>query len=903
MTSGRPAPAGGSFRRRARLYFILGASFTALAAIILIFRPQPKQYTPGADEEASESITRRLERGLPEGVPDIRFVDVAAEAGIRFRHFNGTRSIQLPEDMGSGAAWGDFDNDGDPDLFLVNESGPLTEAGGAPADSPARSALYRNEGDGTFVDVTEASGVVVRGCGMGAAWGDYDGDGFLDLVVTSYGTNRLFRNSGDGTFADTSAEVGIGGRSGFWTGASWADYDRDGDLDLHICGYVQYRFDEVLSQKSSRQYQAVVPSTLNPSSYPPQRNLLLRNEGGRFVDVAAEAGVENSRGRSLSAVWTDFDSDGWPDLYVANDVSDNAMFSNRRDGTFTDVSHSAWVADYRGAMGIAVGDWDNDSDFDIVVTHWLAQENALYDNQVGVITATRDEPMHFIDQADLNGLGQIALDYIGWGTGFIDYDNDGRLDLLVANGSTFQMSDDPTRLVPMRQLLFWNGGPDKGFFEVGEVSGEAFAVEEVGRGAAFADYDGDGDIDFLLAPNGGPARLLRNEGGNESGWLRVVLRGRPAGTRRAGDGTGHATPTFAEGALVEITIGAQTQIRTVGLGGSYLSQSPPGEVMFGLGDAESVDRIVVRWPDGLEQTFQNVAARSTLRIEEGEEPSIRTSRRTAKLSREETVRFWKSFNRATTLRIGGDCREALAVYREALGINPSHEDSLYYSGHCLWDTGSIEEARLSFRKLLAVNPESVRAHVALASALVAPDGAGALDLVAAEKHLRRAHQINLEETGPMVRLGEILVLRGDRAQAAEWLEAAARTNPRSVEAACLAGYLRWMRQDEKGARDFYLKAVAAMRVVAPAGGVPGEGDTRRESDPPPRNGKRTAHRSAIGATLLGALCADLGRGRVDAEDLPDGSTGDDMTGIDLEVLFSPLHDRVSDLERRASSSP
>jgi len=643
-----------SHRRRARLFLLGGAgAFVFLTAILFLTRATPAPYVPGTEAATSAEITRTLERSLPDtgataaverrasggspvpattgpgtagsaadGPRRVRFVDAAEAAGIRFRHFAGQRSTQLPEDMGSGAAWGDYDGDGDPDLFLVNEAGALTRDAAELARSPAHAALYRNDGGGSFSDVTEAAGLAVRGWGMGAAWADADGDGDLDLFVTRFGTNLFFRNGGNGTFSDVTDAAGLGRREGFWTGASWADYDRDGDLDLYVTGYVRYESPaDTSATKLTLQFKSQVPFTLNPSSYPPERNLLFRNDDGSFKEVAREAGVDNPAGRSLSAAWCDFDGDGWPDLYVANDVSDNAMFHNRGDGRFRDISHSAWVADYRGAMGLGIGDSDNDGDFDVFVTHWIAQENALYVNERGRLKATPEAPLRFVDQADVLGLGQVALDFIGWGTGFFDYDNDGRLDLFVANGSTFQQADDPTRLGPMRNQLFWNAG-DAGFYEVGAVSGESFAIPNVGRGAAFADYDGDGDLDVVVVVHGGAARLLRNDGGNTQGWLRVVLRG-AGGPRRPG----LATTSFATGARVTITTGSVTQVREIGAGSSYLSQSPPGEAFFGVGRAAAIDRLDVAWPSGATQSFHDVPARTTVSISEGSDAPVRMSGR------------------------------------------------------------------------------------------------------------------------------------------------------------------------------------------------------------------------------------------------------------------------------------
>jgi hypothetical protein len=626
---------GPGYRRRSRRFLLGAVAVFGLGAGAVLVRSRPEPYVPGAE---NQEITRTLDRSLPardvseppDGGPRARaagarggsaarpggvtFTDVALAAGLRFQHFTGTRSTQLPEDMGSGAAWGDYDGDGDPDLFLVNEAGPLGD--GPEAAAAARSALFRNDG-GRFTDVTDAVGLEVTGWGMGAAWGDYDGDFDLDLFVTRYGTNLLFRNE-RGRFTDVSSAAGVGGLDGFWTGAAWGDYDRDGDLDLYVCGYVRFTADRDAARQTSLQFRSQVPFTLNPSSYPPERNLLYRNEGGRFREVARDAGVDNPAGRSLSAAWADFDLDGWPDLYVANDVSDNAMFVNLGNGRFRDASHAALVADYRGAMGLGIGDWENDGDFDIFITHWIAQENALYENQRGVFPATADAPMRFIDYADAEGLGQIALDFIGWGTAFFDYDNDGRLDLLVVNGSTFQDPADPTRLIPMKNQLFWNAGHDKGFYETGATAGSVFQEANVGRGLAVADHDGDGDLDALVTVNGGRPRLLRNDGGSRRSWLRVVLRG-PA--RRA-SGRGPATSSFATGALVRVSTGGASLLRQVGDGPSYLCQSPPGEVFFGLGDAETVDRLEVAWPSGHTQSVTGLPARATVTLREGQPPQV-----------------------------------------------------------------------------------------------------------------------------------------------------------------------------------------------------------------------------------------------------------------------------------------
>lgn len=387
-------------RRQRLLMLTTAASVLVLAGATAaaLFRRAAQRYNPAAQ---AEGITEELARRLPPDYPRVTFAEVSQQAGINFQHFSGSRSTQLPEDMGSGAAWGDYDNDGHEDLFVVNTAGPLTMTAAEIRQTPATCRLYRNNGNGTFTDVTEKARLSLRICGMGAAWGDFDGDGWLDLVVTSYPKLYLFHNNHDGTFTDVTEASGFGGFKGFWTGASWADYDRDGNLDLYICGYVRYHSNPSDRNKTSQQFQGEVPFTLNPSSYPPERNLLLHSNGdGTFTDVAREAGVDDSTGRSLSAAWCDFDGDGRDDLYVANDVSNNVMYRNLGSGRFADISQSACVGEYRGSMGLAVGDWDNDGDFDIYVTHWIAQQHALFTNLRIALPGSKPGRLFFSDAAD-----------------------------------------------------------------------------------------------------------------------------------------------------------------------------------------------------------------------------------------------------------------------------------------------------------------------------------------------------------------------------------------------------------------------------------------------------------------------------------------------------------------------
>ena len=578
---------------------LIGLGLVALTSGILFsLRKKPEPYRPGSE---IEGITSELDRGIPPGYPSqVQFTNVAREAGIAFRHFPGKRSTQLPEDMGSGAAWGDFDNDGYLDLYVCDIAGPLN----AEPDPAGGNRLYRNNGNGTFTDVTAKAGVGYRGVSMGAAWADFNNDGRLDLAVSNFGSLVLYRNNGDGTFTDVTRAAGLDRFRGFWAGISWADYDRDGYADLYVCGYVQYRFRAGDLSKTSQQFSTVVPFTLNPSSYPPERNLLLHNQGnGTFADVARQAGVANPDGRSLSASWCDFDGDGWPDIYVANDVSDNAMYRNLGNGRFQDVSHSAWVADYRGAMGLGVGDFDRDGDFDIFITHWIAQQAALFWNlRYSHEGGSKPGPLKFTDIADMIGVGQITLPVIGWGTSFIDFDNDGQPDIFMVNGSTFQDEKDNSRLVPMRNFLFWQKSPTDGFFEVGKVAGSVFGELHVGRGAAFADYDNDGDVDVFVVNHSDAPLLLRNDGGNKNNWLKV--RPRAAKSNRAGYGV-----------LVEIEAQGNRQRQEIGNQSSYLSQNAL-EAHFGLGRAAQVNRVTVRFPSGVTRELRQVAANQAITVGE-----------------------------------------------------------------------------------------------------------------------------------------------------------------------------------------------------------------------------------------------------------------------------------------------
>jgi hypothetical protein len=492
-----------------------------------------------------------------------RFTDVTAGGTGDFLNFTGARTSEMPEDIGPGLAWGDFDNDGDEDLFLVSVGGALN----LPENQLQPCALFENLGDGAFCRVMSFPEMRIHG--NGAAWGDYDGDG-SDLAVSGYDVLTLFHNEADeGGRRKFVRDRRLPSPPGFWTGVSWGDYDNDRASDLYVCGYIAYVVEDQDRNRSSTQVGAKVPFTLNPASFKGGTNLLFHNNrDGTFTEVGARLKVQNPEGRSLGALWHDFDDDGWLDLYVANDISDNVFFHNIA-GKFEDISHPALVADYRSAMGMAVGDYNRDGDDDLFVAHWVAQENALYDNlradfssrpavigagrltnetqtaKSRVTSAATNQPLRFMDIADMKGLGQIALPYVGWGTEFVDLDGDGWLDLVVANGNTLEEDGPaPRKLKPQDTLLFWNRRGD--FFHNLAPLHAGLSEKHNSRGLAVADVDNDGDVDFVIADLGEGVRLFRNE--MQAGhWLKVRLRSRNHRGEAVGFGDGTKVLAHAGG--------------------------------------------------------------------------------------------------------------------------------------------------------------------------------------------------------------------------------------------------------------------------------------------------------------------------------------------------------------------
>jgi enediyne biosynthesis protein E4 len=539
---------------------------------------------------------------VPAGVAQtpVRFTDVTRESGVSFRHVNGASPDKhLVETMGSGGLFFDYDNDGWIDLFLV-DGGSLADARVA---SQAKHRLYRNRRNGTFEDVTPRSGIQHREYGMGACAGDYDNDGWIDLYVTNFGPNVLYRNRGDGSFTDVTTAAHVGFPS--WSAScAFADLDKDGDLDLFVVNYVDADRRKTPYCGNAKLGQRFY---CHPLNYPSLPNTLYRNDGRVFTDVSSASGIGAYRGNGLGVVVTDYDGDGWPDVFVANDSVANFLFRNTGKLRFVEAALGAGVAvasdgKTRAGMGVDAGDYDGDGREDLVVTNLDFETHSLFRNLGDGLFgyATRE-----------SGLGFATLPFVGFGVVFMDADNDAQLDVAIANGHI--MDNAPLfrsgTVYNQRNLLFRNSGSRR-FIEIGLHAGDGFALEKVSRGLASGDIDNDGDLDLLVTNNGQTADLLRNDtvSGN-SLLVRALARTSPSTALRAGNHD-------AVGARVRVTAGGRTQVREMRAGSSYLGQNDL-RLHFGLGDAATVDRVEVTWPSGRVEVLTNVRANHIVTIQEG----------------------------------------------------------------------------------------------------------------------------------------------------------------------------------------------------------------------------------------------------------------------------------------------
>lgn len=562
---------------------------------------------PGKKPEVIVSKTQAAEkRKAPAApLPAMKFVEITAAAGIKFRHVSGASGEKLlPETMGSGTAFFDYDNDGDQDLLLVNSTyWSWNKPEGAADPTPA---LYQNDGKGSFTDVTVEAGLNFSAYGMGVACGDYDNDGWIDLFLTAVGPSRLLKNV-EGKFVDVTADARVAGADDQWgTSAGFFDFNNDGKLDLFVCNYIRWsrQIDLSLGSTYDGKNRAYAPPTPFQGAF----CSLYRNEGqGRFTDISAEAGIQVRNvdtdvpvGKSLGVVFVDLNEDGFTDVVVANDTVQNFVFQNLKGEKFQECGTLVGVAfdpagNARGAMGIDVARFRNDKSYGIVIGNFANEPTSLY---VAKDVAGDDVFCLFTDEAVATGLGPQSRLELKFGVFFFDCDLDGRLDICTANG---HLEKDIAAIQRSQQYeqppqLFWNGG-DKGeteFVKVpAQVVGEDFSRRMVGRGSAYADIDGDGDLDVLLAGSGSAPRLLRNEQQLGHHWVRLALK--TSGRN-----------LFAYGAKVELHAGGQVQERFVQPTRGYLSQSEL-PLTFGLGKTDKIDKVLIRWPDGSKQEIKELA--------------------------------------------------------------------------------------------------------------------------------------------------------------------------------------------------------------------------------------------------------------------------------------------------------
>lgn len=529
---------------------------------------------------------------------NVRFVEITGPAGISFKHTSAPEKKYIVESMSGGVALFDYDNDGWLDIYLTNSQ--TVDTANNPKSS--RSALYHNNRDGTFTDVTEKSGLGYPGWAMGVGTADYDGDGRVDVYVACLGPNHLYHNDGDGVFTDVIQKAGADDPR--WsTGVAFGDYDNDGDADLFIANYVDFHLKDLPEFGKGKfcQYRGI-PVQCGPRGLRGAGDSLFRNNGdGTFANVTKDAGVADPDGRyGMAALWTDLDADGWMDLYVANDSGPNFLYTNNRDDTFKETGLLAGCAvgedgNEQGSMGLTIGDYNHDGLLDIFVTNFSDEYNTLYRQEKG---------MSFMDVSFASKLAQISFPYVGWATDFVDFDNDGWVDLMVANGHVYPQVDNISSgsTYAQRILLFHNDRNGM-FSEIAASCGDALNVRRVSRGAAFGDIDNDGDVDVLVNNLDGAATLLRNDGGNKNNWINIKF----IGARKNSN---------ALGAQVKVTAADLIQIKEVYSGGSYISQSDI-RLHFGLGNKSRVDSIEVRWPAGKTEVIRDLPVNQFLVVQEG----------------------------------------------------------------------------------------------------------------------------------------------------------------------------------------------------------------------------------------------------------------------------------------------
>jgi hypothetical protein len=581
----------------ARQIAIMLVAATILAVGLRLTAQNPERATPTRTSSPQRTAATANSVGdaarqnaTPSALPT--FEDVTEKSGINFRHSFGEQKLSsIMEATGSGCAWIDYNNDGLLDLYVV--SGRYVDGVtkfSKPDGVDATNHLYRNNGDGTFTDVTAQAGVGGKGFGMGVTVGDYDNDGYEDIYVTNWNSSILYHNNGDGTFTDVTAKAGVENPH-FGTGTTWLDYDRDGKLDLFVGNYLKF------DPNAKREYFSA-DAFPGPLDYEGDADRLFHNNGdGTFTDVSHKAGIDNPLGRAMGLTAGDFDKDGWPDIYIANDTMDSYLYHNNHDGTFTNVAQDVNVAfgangEATSAMNPIFGDYDNDGWQDIFVSDM--RYHRLFHNP--------GAKGFWLDTTVETGVAQVSGQYVAWGDGFFDFDNDGWKDLFIVNGGLHW-------LIPMEDSVLRNNG-DSTFTDVSSQLGSYFKTKKVGRGACFADYDNDGYIDAFIVVLGGKGILLHNNPppvGMRNHWLTLKL----IGTKSNRDGFG---------ARLEAIAGDLHQYIEATAENGYLSQGDP-RPHFGLGKHTEVDKLIIHWPSGIDQEIDHVKADQFLTVKEPSETS------------------------------------------------------------------------------------------------------------------------------------------------------------------------------------------------------------------------------------------------------------------------------------------
>ena len=544
---------------------------------------------------------------LEEQATHSHFVDITDSAGVTFRHISAPEKKYIVESIGGGVALFDYDNDGCLDIYFTNAL--TVDTASDPRSS--RSALYHNNCDGTFADVTEKSGLAYPGWANGVVAADLDGDGFADLYVTCLGHNHLYHNNGNGTFTDMTERAAVDDTR--WsTGAAVADYDKDGNLDLFVSNYVDIDLSKLpeFGKTEFCRYRGV-PVQCGPKGLPGAGDSLFHSNGdGTFSNASRKAGVADHEGRfGLGAIWTDVDGDGWLDLFVANDATGNYLYRNNHDGTFSEVGLQAGVSVDEdgvplGSMGVAVGDYLHTGQFGIFVTNFSGEHATLY---------RHDRPLFFTDVSYASHVAPVSTPYVGWGTALFDYDNDGWPGIIAVNGHVYpQMENSSVGTTYRQRTLLFRNQRDGTFAEIAAESGSALMTPRVSRGLAIGDIDNDGYLDVVINNLDGKPTILKNDGASGNNWITIKT-------------IGNGKNRNAIGARVQVVSGDLTQWDEVHAGGSYLSSNDP-RLHYGLGKRNKVDLIEVHWPDGKVESLRNVSVNRFLTIQEGHGVTLTTLR-------------------------------------------------------------------------------------------------------------------------------------------------------------------------------------------------------------------------------------------------------------------------------------